>query len=171
TLHDLAMNLAVWATLLLAIPLVTHQAIAGIYLAFLVFVVMGSFEGVQPLGQAFQFLGRTVAAGERLFEIVDTTARVSDGDACLACDCDAAACDRGRMANHGHCGAQACDCGRMANDGHCGAMTPATAAAPTSGPRWQTTGMAVPFSRPQSAEFAMRPQSQAQEALQFDRVS
>jgi ATP-binding cassette subfamily C protein CydC len=81
-LHDLAMNLAVWATLLLAIPLVTHRTIAGIYLAVLVFVVMGSFEGVQPLGQAFQFLGRTVAAGERLFEIVDAPPRVSDEDAC-----------------------------------------------------------------------------------------
>src|SRR5256886_1008190 len=49
TLHDLAMNLAVWATLLLAIPLITHRAIAGIYLAFLVLVVMGSFEAIQPL--------------------------------------------------------------------------------------------------------------------------
>ena len=138
TLHDLAMNLAVWATLLLAIPLVTHRAIAGIYLAFLVFVVMGSFEAVQPLGQAFQFLGRTVAAGERLFEIVDATPQVSDEDAC-----------------------QACDCGRMANAGHCGARTCATAAAPMRAPRWQTMGIAAPCSRPQSAGFAMRPQSQA----------
>jgi ATP-binding cassette subfamily C protein CydC len=88
TLHDLAMNLAVWTTLLLAIPLVTHRAIAGIYLAFLVLVVMGSFEGVQPLGQAFQFLGRTVAAGERLFEIVDTAPQVTDPvtDSREACD-------------------------------------------------------------------------------------
>jgi ABC-type transport system involved in cytochrome bd biosynthesis fused ATPase/permease subunit len=180
-LHDLAMNLAVWATLLLAVPLVTHRAVAGIYLAFLVVVVMGSFEAVQPLGQAFQFLGRTVAAGERLFEIVDATPRVRDEDACLACDCGRdEACDCGRMANHGHCGAQACDCvgpplaGR-ANDGHGGAMTCATAAAGVcdarlhvSGSRWKTTETAAPSSRPQSAGFAMRPQSQA---LQVDRVS
>ena len=132
TLHDLAMNLAVWAILLLAIPLVTHRAIAGIYLAFLVFVVMGSFEAVQPLGQAFQFLGRTVAAAERLFEIVDATPQVSDEDAC-----------------------QACDCGRMANAGHCGAMTCATAGAPMRAPRWRTIGTAMPASRPQSAGFAL----------------
>jgi ABC-type transport system involved in cytochrome bd biosynthesis fused ATPase/permease subunit len=94
TLHDLAMNLAVWATLLLAIPLVTHRAIAGLYLAFLVFVVMGSFEGVQPLGQAFQFLGRTVAAGERLFAIIDATPRVSDEDACDSGDRRQATGDR-----------------------------------------------------------------------------
>jgi ABC-type transport system involved in cytochrome bd biosynthesis fused ATPase/permease subunit len=177
-LHDLAMNLAVWVTLLLTVPLVTHGDIAGIYLAFLVFVVMGSFEAVQPLGQAFQFLGRTVAAGERLFEIVDATPQVADPatDSREACDC--AGTPLAGRANHGHCGA----------------MTPATAAAPRWGRRWLTVGIAVPSSRPQpagfalpasggpaqaqassrpqSAGFAMRPQSQAQaQALQLNRVS
>jgi ATP-binding cassette, subfamily C, bacterial CydC len=156
TLHDLAMNLAVWATLLLAIPLVTHRAIAGIYLAFLVFVVMGSFEAVQPLGQAFQFLGRTVAAGERLFEIVDATPRVSDEDACLACDCAGTPCGGAAAPPRPDAGggeqcpqgtmlagrAAYADCGREQADAHVMA--------------------------PQCPWFAMRPQSQA---LQLDRVS
>jgi ATP-binding cassette, subfamily C, bacterial CydC len=152
TLHDLAMNLAVWATLLLAIPLVAHRAIAGIYLAFLVLVVMGSFDAVQPLGQAYQFLGRTVAAGERLFEIVDTTPRVSDEEAC-----DCAGPPRAGRANHGHCGAK----------------TPATAAAPPGGPRWQWAATAAPLSGPQSAGFALpaRGGPAQSQALQVDQVS
>jgi ATP-binding cassette subfamily C protein CydC len=41
-------------------------------------VILGSFEAVQPLGTAFQFLGRSVGAGERLFEVVDAEPEVTD---------------------------------------------------------------------------------------------
>ncbi|MDQ3921793.1 MAG: thiol reductant ABC exporter subunit CydC, partial [Actinomycetota bacterium] len=70
-LGDLTMNLAMWTVLILAIPLVNEGRIGGVYLAFLVLLVLGSFEAVRPLGGAFQFLGRSLGAGERLFEIAD----------------------------------------------------------------------------------------------------
>jgi ATP-binding cassette subfamily C protein CydC len=77
-LSDLMMNLAMLAILVLAIPLVAAGEVQGVYLAFLALVILGSFEAVQPLGTAFQFLGRSVGAGERLFEIVDTEPEVTD---------------------------------------------------------------------------------------------
>ncbi|MBV9454225.1 MAG: thiol reductant ABC exporter subunit CydC [Rubrobacter sp.] len=70
-LGDLAMNLAMWTVLILAIPLVNEGRVGGIYAAFLILLVLGSFEAVRPLGGAFQFLGRSLGAGERLFEIAD----------------------------------------------------------------------------------------------------
>ena len=77
-LSDLMMNLAMLAILVLAIPQVAGGEIRGVYLAFLAFVILGSFEAVQPLGTAFQFLGRSVGAGERLFEVVDAEPEVTD---------------------------------------------------------------------------------------------
>jgi ATP-binding cassette, subfamily C, bacterial CydC len=77
-LSDFLMNLAMLSVLILAIPLVSGGEVRGVYLAFLALVVLGSFEAVQPLGTAFQFLGRSVRAGERLFEIVDAEPEVKD---------------------------------------------------------------------------------------------
>jgi ABC-type multidrug transport system fused ATPase/permease subunit len=77
-LGDLMMNLAMLAVLVLAIPLVARGEIQGVYLAFLALVILGSFEAVQPLGVAFQFLGRSVEAGRRLFEIVDAEPEVTE---------------------------------------------------------------------------------------------
>src|SRR5712692_5554379 len=75
-LNDLLMNLALWTILILAIPLVGTSAINGVYLALLSLIILASFEAVQPLAQAFQFLGHTFAAGERVFEVIDTTPQV-----------------------------------------------------------------------------------------------
>jgi len=75
-LNDALMNLALWAILILAIPLVTTRFINGVYLGFLTLVILASFEAVQPLAQTFQFLGHSVAAGERLFRITDATPTV-----------------------------------------------------------------------------------------------
>jgi thiol reductant ABC exporter CydC subunit len=77
-LSDLMMNLTMLAILVLAIPQVTGGEIRGVYLAFLALVILGSFEAVQPLGTAFQFLGRSVGAAERLFELVDAEPEVTD---------------------------------------------------------------------------------------------
>lgn len=77
-LGDLLMNLAALTLLVLAIPLVAGGEIRGVYLAFLALVVLSSFEAIQPLGEAFQFLGRSLAAGKRLFEVVDDAPPVSD---------------------------------------------------------------------------------------------
>ena len=77
-LNDLLMNLALWTLLILAIPLVITKAIDGVYLGFLGLVILASFEAVQPLGQAFQFLGHSLAAGERVFKVVDAIPQVRD---------------------------------------------------------------------------------------------
>jgi ATP-binding cassette subfamily C protein CydC len=77
-LGDLLMNLAMISVLVLAIPLVSGGEVRGVLLAFLALVVLGSFEAVQPLGTAFQFLGRSVGAAERIFEIVDAEPEVQD---------------------------------------------------------------------------------------------
>ena len=77
-LGDLMMNLAMLAVLVLAIPLVARGEIPGVYLAFLALVILGSFEAVQTLGTAFQYLGRSVEAGRRLFEVVDAKPEVKE---------------------------------------------------------------------------------------------
>jgi ATP-binding cassette, subfamily C, bacterial CydC len=78
SLTDLMMNLALVAIFVLAIPLVAAGEIDGVYLAFLALVALGSFEAIAPLGTAFQFLERSLGAGERLFEVVDAEAEVTD---------------------------------------------------------------------------------------------
>lgn len=70
-LNDLMAKLALWSLLALAIPLVTTRAINGVYLGFLALLILASFEAIQPLSQTFQFLGNSLAAGKRLFELVD----------------------------------------------------------------------------------------------------
>lgn len=75
-MNNLFMNLAMWTLLLLAIPLVVTKAINGVYLGFLALVILASFEAVQPLAQAFQFLGHSLAAGERVFGVIDATPQV-----------------------------------------------------------------------------------------------
>lgn len=77
-MNNLLMNLALWTLLFLAIPLVATKAIDGVYLAFLALLILACFEAVQPLAQAFQFLGHSIAAGERLFKIADTIPQVLD---------------------------------------------------------------------------------------------
>ena len=77
-LNDILVNLALWTILILAIPLVVTKTINGIYLAFLTLVILASFEAVQPLAQAFQSLGHSLAAGERVFEVVDASPQVRE---------------------------------------------------------------------------------------------
>jgi ATP-binding cassette, subfamily C, bacterial CydC len=72
SLGDLLTNLAILTVLVLAIPLVATGEIRGVYLAFLALVALGVFEAATPLGTAFRTIGRTTAAGERLFEVSDS---------------------------------------------------------------------------------------------------
>ncbi len=78
SLSDLGTNLAIWTILLLAIPMVDDARIKGVYLATLGLIMLGSFEAVRPLGRSFQFLGRTITAGERIYEIADREPVVVD---------------------------------------------------------------------------------------------
>jgi ATP-binding cassette, subfamily C, bacterial CydC len=77
-LNDLMSNLALLSLLILAIPLVATKAINGVYLGFLALIILASFEAILPLGQAFQFLGTSLAAGERLFTVADTAPAVTE---------------------------------------------------------------------------------------------
>jgi ATP-binding cassette subfamily C protein CydC len=77
------MNMALLTILIMAIPLIVAKAINGVYLAFLTLLIVASFESVQPLAQAFQFLGHSLAAGERLFEIIDAAPPVVECAALL----------------------------------------------------------------------------------------
>src|SRR5258708_8406764 len=77
-LNNLLVNLALWTILILAIPLVVTKAINGVYLATLTLVILASFEAVQPLAQAFQSLGHSLAAAERVFEVVDAAPQVQE---------------------------------------------------------------------------------------------
>ena len=72
SLGDLLTNLAMLTALVLVIPLVAAGEVHGVYLAFLALVALGAFEAVTPLGAAFRTIGRTTAAGERLFEVSDS---------------------------------------------------------------------------------------------------
>jgi ATP-binding cassette subfamily C protein CydC len=71
-------GVAIFVVLLIAIPLVSAHRIDGVYLGFLALLALASFEAVQALGQALQFLERSVAAGERLYAITDATPPVTD---------------------------------------------------------------------------------------------
>ena len=70
-LGDLLMNMAMWVLVLLAIPLVVSRYIDGVYLGVIGLMILASFEAVQPLALAFQSLGHTRAAAERVFAVTD----------------------------------------------------------------------------------------------------
>jgi ATP-binding cassette subfamily C protein CydC len=77
-LSNLFMNLAAWIMLILAVPLVRSGQLNGVYLALLVLAALAGFEAVQQLPTAFQQLGGTLEAAQRLFEIVDAQPDVHD---------------------------------------------------------------------------------------------
>jgi len=70
-LGDLLMNTAMWLLIILAIPLVASRSIDGVYLGVIGLLILASFEAVQPLASAFQGLGRSLAAAERVFAVAD----------------------------------------------------------------------------------------------------
>ncbi|QGP91341.1 Vitamin B12 import ATP-binding protein BtuD [Neomoorella glycerini] len=77
-LTGLAMNLALWSVLGLAIPLVDHGQLDGIYLAMLALGAAASFEAVLPLPMIFEHLEASLAAARRLFALTDTRPAVQD---------------------------------------------------------------------------------------------
>ncbi len=68
-LSHLCAHLGMWTVLLLAIPLVSAGAIAGVHLALLTLAVLTSFEAVQSLGVAFQFHEQSRTAARRLDDL------------------------------------------------------------------------------------------------------
>jgi len=65
-------NLAMWAMLIITIPLVSTQQLPAEVMPMLALFALASFEAVAPLPQAFQLLPETLASAKRVFEIVDT---------------------------------------------------------------------------------------------------
>ncbi len=66
-------GMAVLASLYLGVNLVEKGLLNGANLALIGFAVLGSFEALLPLPWAYQYLGQTRKAGQRLLELVDTT--------------------------------------------------------------------------------------------------
>jgi ATP-binding cassette subfamily C protein CydC len=64
-------NLAMWWVLWLAIPMVGDGQLAKADLAMLALFCLAAFEAVMPLPMAFRAYGETLAAAQRLFEMVD----------------------------------------------------------------------------------------------------
>jgi ATP-binding cassette, subfamily C, bacterial CydC len=78
-LGGLLASLAGLTILWLAIPLVTSGRIDGVYLALLPLTAIASFEAVQPLSQALQYLEASQTAARRLFEMIDSEPVVASG--------------------------------------------------------------------------------------------
>jgi ATP-binding cassette, subfamily C, bacterial CydC len=77
-LSTLLMQLSMWASVVIAIPLVSRHVITGPDLAMIGLFVLASFDAVAPLPGAYQALGATLAAARRIFEIVDTRSAIRD---------------------------------------------------------------------------------------------
>ncbi|CUA94000.1 thiol reductant ABC exporter subunit CydC [Thiomonas bhubaneswarensis] len=77
-LLGLAANLAMWSTLLLAIPLVHAADLTPAQLPMLALFVLASFEAAMPLPLALQMLGETLAAARRVFAILDARPQIEE---------------------------------------------------------------------------------------------
>lgn len=77
-LMALITSLAMISTLVIAIPLVTDGVYSGVILAVLALATLTTFEAVQPLPAAFQYLSANLTAARRLFEIVDAEPAVGE---------------------------------------------------------------------------------------------
>jgi len=75
-LITLLSGFAVLAALYLAVTLVNREALDGPGLALVTLAVLASFEAVLPLPAAYQYLGQTREAGQRLLEIVHSKPEV-----------------------------------------------------------------------------------------------
>jgi len=82
SLQNMAVNqlsgLGMWATLLIAIPLVSSGQLDGVLLAVLALIALTSFEAVIPLPVAAQHLENNLQAARRLYEVVDADPEIID---------------------------------------------------------------------------------------------
>ncbi len=73
----LCANVAMWAALLMALPMVAAATMPPARLATLALFALAAFESVAPLPLAFQSLGEMLAAARRIFELVDVQPAVT----------------------------------------------------------------------------------------------
>lgn len=76
--NNLITNLTMAAVLWLAIPLVSNGYLEGFLLPVVTMLVLASFEAVTPLAQAAHVHSVTRQAGQRLFELENIAAAVTD---------------------------------------------------------------------------------------------
>jgi ATP-binding cassette subfamily C protein CydC len=74
----LLLNVTVLVLLLIAVPLVRSTGPDAVMLGVLLMAAMASFEAVLPLPIALQYLDNSIAAGRRIFEIIDAEPAVTD---------------------------------------------------------------------------------------------
>lgn len=74
----LAAQLAVWSTFVLGAGLLRAGDLGGPQLPMLILVAMASFEAVSELPAGFQYLGHTLAAARRIFELADAPPAIAD---------------------------------------------------------------------------------------------
>ena len=84
-----ACGACVTALLVLAIPMVRAGDLAGVYLALVPLTALAAFEAVAPTATALEHLGRSMAAGDRLFHLLDQPPAVAE-PTCNAARHDAA---------------------------------------------------------------------------------
>ncbi len=77
-LSGLLAQLAMWAAVVIATPSVAAGTLPGPDLAMIALFVLAGFEAVGPLPLAFQTLGETLAAAQRIFAIVDAEPAVRE---------------------------------------------------------------------------------------------
>lgn len=77
-LSGLIAQLSLWSVLIVLIPLVQDGSLPGPDLAMLTLYVMASFEAVTPLPAAFLALSETLAAAQRIFDLVDAAPAVTE---------------------------------------------------------------------------------------------
>ncbi len=93
SLNDLLMNMALWVLIILAIPLVATRYIDGVYLGVIGLLILASFEAVQPLAAAFQGLGHSLAAANRVFAVTEAAPPVVESAAPRPIPVDPGGCD------------------------------------------------------------------------------
>ena len=73
-------QLSLWASLIIALPLVGQHILTGPDFAMIGLFVLASFDAVSTLPAAYTALGQTLAAARRIFEIIDTEPAVREPD-------------------------------------------------------------------------------------------
>lgn len=71
-------NLGMWVVLVLGIILVEQGRLKGVYLGMLALGVFSSFEAIQPLPVALQYLKENKAAADRLWELIQMKPEVDE---------------------------------------------------------------------------------------------
>jgi ABC-type transport system involved in cytochrome bd biosynthesis fused ATPase/permease subunit len=69
-------QLTLWVILCYAIKLVGTKQLEGVLLPVIALIVLASFEAVNPLGTAAQYLQSSLEAAKRLFELSDSRATI-----------------------------------------------------------------------------------------------